>query len=37
MLTGIRSLARVLRNRNEFEHNMSEELCFHIEQYTQTN
>ena len=34
MLTGIRSLARALRNRNEFEHNMSEELSFHIEQYT---
>lgn len=34
MLTGIRSLARVLRARSEFEHNMSEELRFHIEQYT---
>ncbi|MEJ7608872.1 MAG: permease prefix domain 1-containing protein, partial [Bryobacteraceae bacterium] len=34
MFKRFRSLARVLRARNKFEHRMSEELRFHIDQYT---
>ncbi|WP_321471223.1 ABC transporter permease [uncultured Paludibaculum sp.] len=35
MLGGLRSLWRVLRSRRGFEAGMSEELRFHIEQYTE--
>jgi putative ABC transport system permease protein len=34
VLNCIRSLLRVLRSRRHFEQGMSEELQFHIEQYT---
>ena len=34
MLSRVRSLARVLRHRVEFEDGMAEEMRFHIEQYT---
>src|SRR4051812_27841850 len=34
MFKRLRSLTRVLRARNQFEQEMSEELRFHIEQYT---
>jgi predicted permease len=35
MLKYLRSLFRVLRSRRDFEQDMSEELRFHIEQYTE--
>jgi predicted permease len=34
MFKRLRSLLRVLTRRRDFEQNMSDELCFHIEQYT---